>query len=196
MQLGDYDFIPPNHLSRRALIGGIAAFAATPAFAARRAPVVLNGANTRKIHMYASPTGEIMDTVYWADGEYIAPVLEEINYFMRDWRAGRAAEIDPSLIDLIAAMQTHLDTAEPFNLLSAYRTEATNQILRRRSRGVAKQSYHVKARAVDLRMKGAHDSANSKSGIGGCSWRGWAISSVWVRACGYGAYTQVVVVSY
>ena len=73
---------------------------------------------------------------------------------MRDWRAGRAAEIDPSLIDLIAAMQTHLDTAEPFNLLSAYRTEATNQILRRRSRGVAKQSYHVKARAVDLRMKG------------------------------------------
>ncbi len=146
--------IPPNHLSRRALIGGIVACVASPAFAARRAPVVLNGANTRKIHMYASPTGEVMDTVYWADGEYIKPVLEEINYFMRDWRAGRAAEIDPSLIDLIAAMQTHLDTAEPFNLLSAYRTEATNQILRRRSRGVAKQSYHVKARAVDLRMKG------------------------------------------
>ncbi len=99
-------YIPPNHMSRLELIVGIVAFAATPAFAIRRAPVVLHGANPRTIHRYASPTGEIMDTVSWADGEYIAPVLEEINYFMRDWRAGRAAEIDPSLIGLLREPDT------------------------------------------------------------------------------------------
>ena len=73
MQLGDYDsYTPKSSVKTCPDWRNSCVCAASPAFAARRAPVVLNGANTRKIHMYASPTGEIMDTVYWADGEYIA----------------------------------------------------------------------------------------------------------------------------
>ena len=45
-----------------------------------------------------------------------------------------------------------MDTSEPYMLLSGYRSPETNAMLRRRSRGVAKNSLHMKGQAADLRL--------------------------------------------
>ena len=73
---------------------------------------------------------------------------------MRDWRRDRSRAIDTRTVDIIAATQQLLDTPTPFLMLSGYRTPETNALLRKRSRGVAKNSLHVKGQAADLRMQG------------------------------------------
>ena len=45
-----------------------------------------------------------------------------------------------------------MDTTEPYMLLSGYRSPQTNAMLRSRSRGVAKNSLHMRGQAADLRL--------------------------------------------
>ena len=142
-------------LSRRALVLG--AFAATTVAAAptfSKAAGLLRGAgDIRRIKMYSGRTGESIDTIYWIEGDYIKEALKEVNYFMRDWRSDRTTSMDARTIDIMAASHNLLDIREPYMLLSGYRTPQTNAMLRSRSRGVAKNSLHMKGMAADLRLK-------------------------------------------
>ena len=103
--------------------------------------------------MYSGRTGESIDTIYWIEGKYIPDVLKELNYFMRDWRTGTTKKMDPRTIDIMAASHRLLDVSEPYMLLSGYRTPQTNAMLRSHSRGVARNSLHMKGQAADLRLK-------------------------------------------
>ena len=141
-------------LSRR---GILAAFAAT---AVTAAPTYANafgflrgGGDVRRVKMYSGRTGESIDMIYWVDGKYIRPALNEINYFMRDWRQNATIDIDPRAIDIMAASHKLLNVDEPYLMLSGYRTAKTNQMLRSRSSGVAKWSLHMSGQAADLRLK-------------------------------------------
>ncbi|MEM0978218.1 MAG: DUF882 domain-containing protein [Pseudomonadota bacterium] len=140
---------------RRKLLGavaGIATVAAAPAY-----PGVfgfLKGAgNIRQIKMSAQRSGESINIIYWIEGKYVKPALEEISFLMRDWRNDKSMDMDPNNIDNIAAVQNLLETDEPFMLLSGYRTPSTNAMLAARSRRVAKDSYHTKGMAADLRLQ-------------------------------------------
>lgn len=115
----------------------------------------LKGAgDVRRIRMHSQRTGELLDTIYWIEGSYIPEARKEINWFMRDWRTDAVIGYDMRNIDIIAAAHRLLETDEPFSLLSGYRSAATNAMLRGKNRGVAKNSYHVKGMAADLRLKG------------------------------------------
>ena len=107
----------------------------------------------RKIKFQNSNTGERVNTIYWIEGQYVPEALEEINYFMRDWRQNKVIRIDTANLDIISATQTLLDTSEAFELLSGYRTKKTNKMLAKITAGVARNSYHVKGMAADLRMR-------------------------------------------
>lgn len=141
-------------MTRRGLLGafsGIAMVSAAPVYAG--VPGFLKGAGKiRRVKMRSGRTGEMIDTIYWADGKYIKPALSELNYFMRDWREDAVTKIDVESVDLIAATHHLLETDEPFQMLSGYRTRRTNALLRSRSRRVAKESYHTKGQAADLRL--------------------------------------------
>ncbi|PWE33196.1 Tat pathway signal protein [Maritimibacter sp. 55A14] len=142
------------NFSRRGLIAAFAATAtlATPVYA--NAAGFLRGAgDIRRIRMYSGRTGESLDTIYWIEGEYIREALAEITHFMRDWRTGQTMVIDNRTVDIMAAAHNLLDVSEPYMLLSGYRSPETNAMLRRRSRGVAKNSLHMQGQAADLRMK-------------------------------------------
>jgi uncharacterized protein YcbK (DUF882 family) len=52
----------------------------------------------------------------------------------------------------MAASHRLLDTDEPYQLLSGYRSAKTNAMLRRQSRLVAKKSLHISGQAADLRL--------------------------------------------
>jgi len=141
-------------ITRRGLLGAFAATAVVAAPTASNAFGFLRGAgDIRRIRMYSGRTGELLDTIYWIEGEYIPEALDEINHFMRDWRNGRHRAIDPRTVDIAAAAHRLMDTSEPYMLLSGYRSPETNAMLRSRSRGVAKDSLHLKGQAADLRLK-------------------------------------------
>jgi uncharacterized protein YcbK (DUF882 family) len=97
-------------------------------------------------------TGERIRTVYYENGQYIPAALREINYFFRDFRANEIKPIDPRLLDLLHAIHQKLDSSQPFNLISGYRSPATNAMLAARSEGVARHSMHIEGRAADINV--------------------------------------------
>ena len=147
--------IKPDQTNRRALLGafaGIATVAAAPVYS-KTFGYVRGAGNIRRIHLRNTRTGEALDSIYWIEGRYIKQVMKEINWFMRDWRENSAIKMSPELIDVIASTHARLDTSDPCYALSAYRSPRTNAMLRSRSRRVAKDSYHTKGMACDIRIK-------------------------------------------
>ena len=141
-------------LSRRGLLGVFAATAVVAAPTYSNAFGLLRGSgDIRRIRMYSGRTGESMDTIYWIDGDYIPEALKEINKFMRDWRNDEVFKMDPRNFDIMAAAHRLMDVNEPYMLLSGYRSPATNAMLRSKSRGVARNSLHMKGQAADLRLQ-------------------------------------------
>jgi uncharacterized protein YcbK (DUF882 family) len=144
-----------SRVTRRTLLGafaGIPAIVAAPSYAGVFS-FNKGAGDIRRIKMYSGRTGESIDTIYWIEGEYIKEALKEINWFMRDWRQDAVTTYDPRNIDIMAAAVRLMDTDEAFQLLSGYRSASTNAMLRRRNRGVARKSYHVRGMAADLRLK-------------------------------------------
>lgn len=136
--------------SRRAVLGAFAvcAVAAAPVYA--KAPGLLRGSgDVRRVRMYSQRTGESIDTVYFVNGRYVPEAITEISYFMRDWRQNQVMKYDPHNVDNLAATLRLMDTTEPYLLISGYRTQKTNRMLK----GAASHSYHLKAMAADVRLK-------------------------------------------
>lgn len=139
--------------TRRGLLRAFAvtSVAAAPTYA-NAFGFLRGGGDIRRVKMYSGRTGEHLDLIYWVDGEYVPEALDEITYFMRDWRTHTTKKIDRRTIDIVAATHALLDVSEPYMLLSGYRSPQTNAMLRSKSRGVAKNSLHMQGQAADLRL--------------------------------------------
>jgi uncharacterized protein YcbK (DUF882 family) len=108
--------------------------------------------NERSLSFYNLHTSESLKTVYWQGGDYLTSSLADINKVLRDHRSGQSHEIDPKLLDLLCDMRLRLDTTEPFQIISGYRSPATNAMLHSKSDGVATRSLHMDGKAVDIRV--------------------------------------------
>lgn len=126
--------------------------AATASLAAPR--LARAHAGERRISFYNLRTGESLDTVYWAEGSYVTEGLGEVDRVLRDFRSGEVQAIDPKLIDLLHRLHERLGANQAFQVISGYRSPATNAMLRKQSSGVAKRSYHMRGMAVDVRLQG------------------------------------------
>ncbi len=153
------DFRP----TRRAVLGvfaSLCAVAAAPVYA--KAPGLLRRAgDVRQIRMYSQRTGESINTIYFADGQYIPEAITEISYFMRDWRQNEVRKYDRDNIDNLAATLVMMDTSEPYLMISGYRTPKTNRMLR----GAASNSFHLRAMAADIRLKSRDVRTIQRAGI-------------------------------
>lgn len=78
----------------------------------------------------------------------------ELDHLMRDWRRDEVMTIDRSLIDLLLAVQNEVGHDKPITVISGYRSKSTNDMLRKKIRKVAKNSYHIRGMAVDFRVEG------------------------------------------
>src|SRR5271156_5219827 len=106
----------------------------------------------RTLRFYNLHTGESLNTVYSENGRYIPGALDQINYILRDFRANEIKVIDPRLLDLLYTLNGRLYTQEPFEIISGYRSPATNAMLAARSEGVARHSMHIEGRAADINV--------------------------------------------
>lgn len=109
----------------------------------------------RSLSLSNTHTGEkLTEMIYWEKGLYLPEALNDINYLLRDHRTNEVHSIDPTTLDLMAAISRKVDARRPFEIISGYRSPSTNALLRKKSRSVAKKSYHVQGKAVDLRLPG------------------------------------------
>ena len=132
-------------------LGGLALLAAVPS-PVRAGLLSAEGRSERELAFECRKTGESCKVVYWSRGEYLQDAMSEIDHLFRDLRADAVHPIDPALLDFLHALHGRLESRTPFELLSGYRSPATNEMLRRRGPGVAKRSQHVLGKAVDIRL--------------------------------------------
>jgi uncharacterized protein YcbK (DUF882 family) len=105
-----------------------------------------DGPGLRHLTMRNGRTGETYDRDFVVDGQFVPDALEEFNRFARDWRQNEVKTMDPNAINIVWKIWRMIGTSTPFNLNSGYRSPATNSSLP----GAAKQSYHMRGKALDL----------------------------------------------
>ncbi len=108
----------------------------------------------RTLEFYNTHTQEQLEVCYCTGNAYCPDALAKINHILRDHRCGTVAPIDTHLLDLLYDVRNETETTEPFQIISGYRSRATNEMLRRNTSGVAKTSYHTKGQAIDIRIAG------------------------------------------
>lgn len=102
-------------------------------------------------------TGEDLDVVYRVGNTYIPAAIEKLNHFLRDHRTADVSHYDPKEFDLLHNVLTRLGRpGGTIDIVCGYRTPWSNNYLRTRSAstGVAKNSQHVLAKAIDIRIPG------------------------------------------
>ncbi len=107
----------------------------------------------RVLNLYETHSHETYAEAYWVDGAYDPGAMARLNHLLRDWRSGELAAIDRRLIDLLHDLQ-QAGGGEPLHIISGYRSPETNAERAAVNGGVARNSYHVKGQAVDLRVPG------------------------------------------
>jgi len=122
---------------------------ASPAFAAM--PRIKG---VRELSFHNLHTGERLHTRYWENGKYSRSAWEKINHILRDHYSGDVHVIDIRLLDLLYDLQKHLHNHDTIEVVSGYRSPATNLMLANLNDGVAQHSYHTKGMAIDLRLPG------------------------------------------
>ena len=115
---------------------------------------IANG-DTRTINLYHMHTKESLSITFLVNGSYDSSALQKLNWFLRDWRRDEPTRMDPRLFDTLWEVYRKAGGgSETINVNSAYRSPETNGMLRRRSRGVAKNSQHMAGKAMDTFMPG------------------------------------------
>lgn len=113
-------------------------------------------AETRTLKLYNTHTKERVSITFKRNGRYIPEGLREANRFLRDWRRNEIIKMDPELLDLVWEVYQKVGAREPINVVSSYRSPATNNMLRKRSSGVAKNSQHTLGKAMDFYIPGVN----------------------------------------
>ncbi|MCP8884729.1 DUF882 domain-containing protein [Devosia sp. XJ19-1] len=116
------------------------------------APV--QAASERALYLYYTHTKETARIVFKRNGQYVQSGLNELNRFLRDWRRNEPTKMDPRLFDLVWEVYQDVGGSQPINIVSAYRSPATNAMLASKSSGVADNSQHMRGTAMDFFIPG------------------------------------------
>ncbi len=108
----------------------------------------------RTLQMNNIHTGETLNTQYFDGRQYQLTELQKINHLCRDFRQNEAYNMDKTLFDQISAIQQIIGCDNQVQIISGFRSPATNKMLSQRSEGVAKKSLHMLGKAIDFRIEG------------------------------------------
>lgn len=135
-------------VSRRALLVAMACLLAAPAARAQRRP-------QDWLDLYNTHTDETLKIRFRdAQGQFIPAALETLERLLGDHRSGEHRAMDPQLYVLLADLAAAADVEPHYEIISAYRSSATNERLRTNGGGQAQNSQHIQGKAIDVRLKG------------------------------------------
>jgi len=105
--------------------------------------------------LYNTHTAERIDIIYRRGDAYIPEALAKLDFFLRDHRTGEIRHFEPHLYDILSDLTAAVGRpGGEIDIVCGYRTSSTNESLRAHTTGVAKNSLHIQAQAIDLRMPG------------------------------------------
>lgn len=105
---------------------------------------------TKTLSFHHTHSGEDLTVTFKRDGRYDEAALKTLNHFLRDWRTQDETVMDRHLFDILWEVYRDVDGKQPIQIISSYRSPATNAMLRRRSSGVARFSQHMLGHAMDF----------------------------------------------
>ncbi len=135
-------------LARRRVLRGILSAAAALTLPARAA-----GTDNRLV-LFNTHTGEVIDTVYRTDSGYHPGELGRLDWLLRDHRTGEVLPLDARLFDLLRELAGSAGLEPRYQVISGYRSPATNSMLVASSDGVSSRSLHMEGKAIDVRLEG------------------------------------------
>jgi len=105
---------------------------------------------TKTLSFHHTHSNEDLTVTFKRDGRYDEAALKQLNHFLRDWRTQDETVMDRRLFDILWEVYRDVDGKQPIQIISSYRSPATNAMLRRRSSGVARFSQHMLGHAMDF----------------------------------------------
>ena len=105
---------------------------------------------TRTLSFHHTHSDEDLTVTFKRDGRYDEEALKQLNHYLRDWRSQEQTTMDRHLFDILWEVYRDVDGKKPIQIISSYRSPATNAMLRRRSSGVARFSQHMLGHAMDF----------------------------------------------
>ncbi len=114
--------------------------------------------DARTLSFFHTHSLKSLEVTYYQDGQYLPGAMKEVRVFLADWRDQHQHDIDPKVMDILWRIQQVSGNTGTFEVISAYRSPATNAYLRGRSKGVAQNSQHLKGKAIDVRLRGMETS--------------------------------------
>ncbi len=129
---------------------GLAAFLAVMMGGVHGTQDAVADGDTRTLTFYHNNTKETLTVTFRRNGQYDQGALQQLNWFLRDWRRAESTRMDPRLFDTLWEVYQEAGSDAPVHVNSAYRSPHTNSMLRRRSSAVAKNSQHMQGKALDF----------------------------------------------
>jgi uncharacterized protein YcbK (DUF882 family) len=111
---------------------------------------------TRTLSFHHTHSDEDLTVTFKRDGRYDEDALKKLNHYLRDWRSQEQTEMDRHLFDILWEVYRDVGGKQPIQIVSSYRSPATNAMLRHRSAnsGVARFSQHMLGHAMDFYIPG------------------------------------------
>lgn len=120
-----------------------------------------------RLSLYNIHTEEDLTVCYLDDnGNFDPTALNRLNRLFRCHYNNRVYHINPQLFLLLDAIRGRIGAHErTFELISGYRSPEYNRLLRSKSPNVAKNSFHLKGMAADVRLEGVDLKAIQAAGV-------------------------------
>jgi len=104
-----------------------------------------------KLSLYNINSNERLSVTYRNSfGEYCDDALQALNWLFRCHHTNETTEMDLRVVEYLNRLDNSLGGGNEIHIISGYRSPEYNQRLRNRSKGVAKDSLHMKGMAIDL----------------------------------------------
>lgn len=108
-----------------------------------------------RLYLVHTHTGERLEVVFRRGEAYIPEAIATLDHFLRDHRTGEVRHFDPRIYDVLEELTNAAGRPDgEIDIVCGYRSSWSNEFLRARTAGVAKNSLHLRAEAIDLRMPG------------------------------------------
>lgn len=114
----------------------------------------------RTMDLIRPATGERSKLLYWKDGEVLESAYQQLCHLLRDVNGKQTAPIDPKLLETLWATQAYIarfGMTRPLEILSGYRTQASNTRLIEQGVPAARKSLHMDGKAADIRIPQLHE---------------------------------------
>ena len=105
-------------------------------------------------------SGERAKLLYWKDGDVIDSAYQQLCHLLRDVNGRETAPIDPKLLEMLWGTQAFIaryGLEQPLEILSGYRTPASNARLIEAGVPAARKSLHMVGKAADIRISSLNE---------------------------------------